>query len=107
MISQKAQIMRSAYYLITADHAEVARKSPAYMGKLRSNLVGIEFNLYGEGENPKTKLPAEKIRNEYAAIVYKDHHLSKSHIRVIIPQVLDEYTYYVWKPLKVFLYIRL
>lgn len=110
MIGQKNQIMRSAYYLITTDHSDLARKSPGYVGKLRSNLLGTEFSLFSEGENPRTKLPAEQIRNEHAAVVYKTSVFSQNsspEMHVIIPEVVDENKYYVWKPLHVFLEKRL
>jgi tubby-related protein 1 len=104
MTGQKNQIMRSAYYLITLDQNSKTRKTPGYLGKLRSNLLCTEFTLYGEGENPKTKLPLDKIRNEHAAVVYKTSIFSEdpaAQMNVIIPQVVDERNYCIWKPLHV------
>jgi hypothetical protein len=107
MIGQKKQILRSAYYLITIDLKDITRKDIGYIGKLRSNLLGTEFSLFGEGENPKTKLPPEQIRNEHTAILYKSsiiNNQGEPQINVVIPKVIDDNTYYVWKPLKVFVY---
>jgi len=104
MIGQKNQIMRSAYYLIGLDRNSMSKKAPGYIGKLRSNLLKSEFSLFGEGEKPNNNLPLNEIRNEHAAIIYVRSIFSNStfdQINVIIPQVIDERSYYIWKPLYV------
>jgi len=70
MAGQKMQIMRSAYYLVCLDGQNMSKSVPGYLGKLRSNLVGTEFNMFGEGENPDTHLPPQKIRDQHGAVFY-------------------------------------
>lgn len=70
MTGQKMQLMRSAHYIITLESHTMAKKAPGYLGKLRSNLAGCEYNLFNKGENPKSKKPIEQIRNQIGAIVY-------------------------------------
>lgn len=102
LISEKKQILRSAYYMIATDIKDLSRDSPGYLGKIRSNVIGNEFSLFGQGENPKTRLPAEQIRTQHAAIIY-DESLFNSEpepiINVIIPEVISDTSFYTWKPI--------
>ncbi len=70
LTAQKMQLLRSDYYSITLDPNTMAKTAPGYVGKLRSNLLGTEFSLYGAGANPSTGLPPDRLRNQHAAIFY-------------------------------------
>lgn len=106
MISEKEQVLRSAYYLITMDKTKMTRKSLGYVGKLRSNLSGDEFNLFGEGENPETKLKPEFIRTQQAAIIYDNATfysiINNGPMTALIPKTINGSKFYQWKPIGVF-----
>ena len=70
MAAQKINMVGTAHYIFTLSKTEKTRKEIGYMGKLRSDGLGRNYTLYGMGENPKTNLPSEEIRNEYAFIKY-------------------------------------
>ncbi len=70
MAAQKMQIMRSAHYSITVDPKVMDKKAPGYLGKLRSNLMGTEFNMFSQGENPASGVPQEQVRAQHGAVVY-------------------------------------
>ena len=105
MVSEKQQILKSAYYLISMDTKKLNRKSLGYIGKLRSNFSNTEFNLFGEGENPNKKLKPEYIRKQHAGILYNTSDLisiaSDEIMNVFIPKVLNSTKFYEWKPMKV------
>jgi len=104
MTGQSMQIMRSCYYLITTNQTVVEKKSPGVLGKMRSNLVANEYNVFGEGDNPNTGKPFDKIRNQHAAIVYDASLFGSSGPRkmtVLLPKLIDENTFMVWKPMTV------
>ena len=96
--------MSSAYYLITADEKIIDRKAPGCIGKLRSNLAGTEYNIYGTGENPQSTHNPDDIRNLYGAILYDRKSYGVKGYRkmdVMIPQLANENEFCIWKPLTV------
>ena len=67
---QKMQIMRSAHYIVSLERETMKKEAPGYLGKVRSNLLGTEFNFFDKGENPTTGLPPERVRNQLGAVLY-------------------------------------
>ncbi|XP_063674781.1 tubby protein homolog isoform X2 [Bolinopsis microptera] len=62
-------------YLISADPTDLSRDGESYVGKVRSNLVGTKFTIYGSGLNPvKPPKPGPEgtviYREELASVVY-------------------------------------
>lgn len=60
-------------YLISADPTDLTRDGDSFVGKVRSNLVGTKFTIYGSGQNPaKPPKIGQNItyREELAAVVY-------------------------------------
>jgi len=58
-------------YLISADPTDLSRDGESFVGKVRSNLVGTKFTIYGAGTNPvKPGGDPTAYREELAAVVY-------------------------------------
>jgi tubby-related protein 1 len=53
MASRKRPKNKTSNYLITMDQHDMNRSGSAYLGKLRSNFVGTEFQIFDDGVNPK------------------------------------------------------
>ena len=70
LVAQKMNIVGTAHYIITTNQREMTRMSEGYVGKLRSDTSGNEYNLFGVGENPDKGLTPEKTRNQLAGIYY-------------------------------------
>lgn len=70
MTGQKMQLMRSAHYVVTLEKETMIKKAPGYLGKLRSNLGGAEFNIFDKGDNPSSQKSKSLIRNQHGAITY-------------------------------------
>ena len=68
--SQKMNMVRSAHYVISMDETNITKTSPGYLGKIRSDNSGIEYNLYDKGENPASVKIPEQVRDQYAGIFY-------------------------------------
>jgi tubby-related protein 1 len=81
---------------------ELKTKSPAYMGKVRSNFMGTEFTVYDKGLNPKRKAATiETFREELAIVMYQSNLLGAKgprKMRVLLPAVNAEGERYRWKP---------
>jgi hypothetical protein len=53
------------------DQKNLKKSGKGFLGKVRSNFLGTEFNIYDHGANPnKKKLPDEKIRIIHGSILY-------------------------------------
>ena len=87
--------------MITLDQDNLKRKGKGFMGKLRSNFMGTEFNLYDKGENPKKSTSTDDCRQEYAAVMYESNVLGSKGPRkmtVLVPTIDAEDNQYAWKP---------
>ena len=56
-------------YLISTDPTDLSRGGEAYVGKLRSNVLGTHFTLFDHGCNPKENY--ENARRELVGTVYE------------------------------------
>ncbi|KAH3756488.1 TULP3 protein [Pelomyxa schiedti] len=61
---------KSSNYLISTDSADLARNSPCFAGKVRSNFLGTEFVIYDTGDNPKKAVNPDMSRCELASVTY-------------------------------------
>jgi hypothetical protein len=52
MCSKKRPNNKTSNYLISKKENDLARESPNYLGKLRSNFVGTEFQVFDNGQSP-------------------------------------------------------
>lgn len=57
MCSKKRPNNKTSNYLISKKENDLARDSPNYLGKLRSNFVGTEFQVFDNGSNPDDEEP--------------------------------------------------
>lgn len=74
MAARKRKKSRTSNYLITTDPTDLSRGGDAYVGKLRSNLIGTQFTVYDNGTSPyKSPLDGVQERQELAAVVYVSH----------------------------------
>lgn len=93
---------KTSNYLMSMNEKELKTKSPAYLGKVRSNFMGTEFISYDKGLNPKRKAATmETFREELAVVMYQSNLLGAKgprKMRVLLPAVNAEGERYRWKP---------
>jgi tubby-related protein 1 len=68
------------------------KNSDSYIGKLRSNFIGTEFNIYNSGKNPKNSSNFDQVRHQLGSIVYKTNFMGTKGPRkmtVLLPLVGD------------------
>lgn len=71
MAARKRKKSRTSNYLISTDPTDLSRGGDAYVGKLRSNLIGTQFTVYDHGTSPyKSTVEGVQERQELAAVVY-------------------------------------
>jgi len=72
LAGRKRKKSATSNYLISTDPTDLSRGGEAYIGKLRSNLLGTHFTVYDNGSSPRSIGPRDdiKARQELAAIVY-------------------------------------
>jgi len=92
MIAKKKGKNKTSNYLISTDRDKTEKSDEEYIGKIRSNFVGTEFNLYDDGENPQHKQEGlrKTKRAELSCILYESNILGSKGPRkmtVIAPSV--------------------
>lgn len=66
----KMNMMGSAHYIISLDQDASSKDSAGYLGKVRSDKSGKEYNFFDKGENPGAGFSIDRIRNQYGAVFY-------------------------------------
>lgn len=57
-------------YLFSVDPKNISEKSKSYVGKLRSNISGSNFNLYDHGQDPSSFRTSTNPRENLMAVNY-------------------------------------
>jgi len=51
LAGQKRTMNKTSNYMMCMDKRDLARDSPAYLGKLRANFIGTEYQFFDDGES--------------------------------------------------------
>eukprot|EP01016_Furgasonia_blochmanni_P040554 TRINITY_DN5186_c0_g1_i5.p1 TRINITY_DN5186_c0_g1~~TRINITY_DN5186_c0_g1_i5.p1 ORF type:complete len:257 (-),score=20.35 TRINITY_DN5186_c0_g1_i5:299-1069(-) len=89
-------------YLLTMSKNDFNKSSPAMLGKLRSNFLGTEFNIFDGGKNPKKSAAMDQVREQLGVVTYESNLLGARgprKMKVLIPDVKPTGECYSWKPL--------
>ncbi|XP_014260295.1 protein king tubby [Cimex lectularius] len=72
LAGRKRKKSTTSNYLISTDPTDLSRGGEAFIGKLRSNLLGTQFTVYDNGRSPKSINSKDQVRprQELAAVVY-------------------------------------
>lgn len=72
MAGKRNMASKSSNYWISMDRMHMDSKSTSYLGKVRANFVGTEFNIYDNGVNPnrETTHGGRAARRELGAVLY-------------------------------------
>lgn len=73
LAGRKRKKSTTSNYLISTDPTDLSRGGEAYVGKLRSNLLGTQFTVYDNGRSPRNSNSKDELvrpRQELAAVVY-------------------------------------
>ncbi|KAJ8604491.1 hypothetical protein CTAYLR_000991 [Chrysophaeum taylorii] len=97
MCSKKRPNNKTSNYLISMGENDLKRNSPNYIGKLRANFAGTEFQIFDAGWNPKSFEPdledeGAQMRNELGAVIYTSNVLGSRgprKMQVAIPKIED------------------
>lgn len=96
---------KTSNYLMSMNQKEMTTKSPAYLGKVRSNFLGTEFIIYNTGLNPSKKSATrDNSREELGVVLYQSNILGTKgprKMRVLIPVVNSSGEQLQWKPMAV------
>lgn len=74
MAGRKRKKSTTSNYLISTDPTDLSRGGEAFVGKLRSNLLGTHFTIYDNGRAPGNRSDSKDERTtprqELAAVIY-------------------------------------
>jgi len=86
--------------MITLD-TDSKKKGKGFLGKVRANFMGTQFEVYDDGDNPGKKKKSDKgyVRRELAGVLYESNVLGSKGPRkmtVMIPTIDAEDNQSVW-----------
>ena len=96
LAGRKRMKNKTSNYVITMDKRDLARDSPAFIGKLRSNFLGTEFTLFDDGEASEAlgaSAGAGSLRQELAVVNFASNVLSSRgprKMKVATPLITDK-----------------
>lgn len=97
LAGRKRKKSTTSNYLISTDPTDLSRGGEAFVGKLRSNLLGTHFTVYDNGRAPGSRSDAKDERTtprqELAAVIYETNVLGFKGPRkmtVILPGMTQE-----------------
>jgi len=97
--ARRRKKQKQSNYKVSLDRDDLSRHSSNYFGKLKSNFMGTEFQMYDSGINPEKLSDAQKdgshvqVRQELATVLYKQNVLGSRgprKMKVMVPNV-DEH----------------
>lgn len=103
MSGKKRAHNATSNYLISYNKNDFKKNSPYCLGKLRSNFLGTEFNIFDQGMNPGKVKDIEKLRSHLGVVLYESNLLSAKgprKMKVLIPEIKENTNeVYQFKPL--------
>jgi hypothetical protein len=71
--AKKRSGSKTTNYLMSLSANDMNRDGESFFGKLRSNLVGTEFRMFGRGENPEKKkgIADTEVRQDLGIVLYE------------------------------------
>jgi len=97
--ARRRKKQKMSNYKVSLDRDDLSRHSSNYFGKLKSNFMGTEFQMFDNGINPEKLSEAQKdgsrtqVRSELATVLYKQNVLGSRgprKMKVIVPNVDEE-----------------
>jgi tubby-related protein 1 len=94
MNAKKRPNNRTSNYLLSMGQNDMNREGPNYLGKLRSNFIGTEFQIFDHGYNPKDQpeFPGQTPRKEMGGVIYAANvlgHKGPRKMQVALPSLDD------------------
>ena len=102
MNGKKRPHNRTSNYLITTETKKLKKKQQGTLGKLRSNFLGTEFQVFDSGENPKKKVAQHKIRKQLGVVMYETNVLGSRgprKMKVLLPAIDSHGRRALWRPM--------
>ena len=99
LAARRRKRQKQSTYKVSLDQNDLSRSSSNYFGKLKSNFIGTEFQMYDNGANPSKLTEAQRsgagapVRCELATVLYKQNVLGSRgprKMKVIVPTVNEE-----------------
>ena len=92
MSAKKMALNKSSNYAIAMNKDNFSKKTDFYLGKLRANFAGTEFNIYDSGENPNKAMQIDKVRKQLGVIIIDKNFMGVKgprKLRLMIPDIKE------------------
>lgn len=87
-------------YLLSMEQDKIEKGSSAVLGKVRSNFLGTEFEIFDEGDNPGKAKDKHQIRSQQGVVQYETNVLGSKgprRMKVLLPNVDVHGVQHMWK----------
>ena len=109
LAARRRKKQKQSNYKVSLDREDLSRNSSNYFGKLKSNFMGTQFEMYDKGINPE-KLSRDQregsgsqVRQELATVMYKQNVLGSRgprKMKVLVPNVDENGQRKMLKPIE-------
>ena len=99
LTGKKRSFQTTSNYMITIDQQKFEKDNNSYLGKVRSNFLGTEFEIFDSRENPKKTSGSEEGRRQYGVVQYETNVLGAKgprRMKVLLPMVNRDGAELVW-----------
>jgi hypothetical protein len=90
---------KTSNYLVSMDKRDLARDSAAFLGKVRANFLGTEYQMYDDGESPESR--SGELRQELGVLCFAPNVMGSRgprKMRVAVPKVTADGRATVFRP---------
>ena len=90
LTGKKRSFNTTSNYMITIDQQKFEKDNLSYLGKVRSNFLGTEFEIFDNKENPKRVTNRDEIRRQHGVVQYETNVLGAKgprRMKVLLPMV--------------------
>jgi len=103
MAARKRPNNTTPNYIVTMDNDNFEKDPKLFIGKLRSNFMGTEFQIYDNGMNPSDTKNIDDVRSHLGCVKYKTNFFGLNgprKMKVYLPGLDSDGQAIVYKPLR-------
>ena len=91
LVGKKKSGSTTSKYVISSDQSQVEKSPQGYLGKVRSNFLGTEFQIFDNGKGAKKADPSKNnLRTQQGVVQYETNVLGSKgprRMKVLLPNV--------------------
>ena len=90
MSAKKKSYNKTSNYYISLNQSDPCKKDNNFVGKVRSNFMGSEFNIYDNGQNPQKASNFDQVRKQLGVVMFETNIMGTKgprKMKVLVPEL--------------------